>query len=418
MLVYRLFIFLYPLAAQLISWVSPKARLWCEGQKIAFSQIKDWNPGKPVIWMHCASLGEFEQGLPVLESIHQQYPGYALLVSFFSPSGYEACKNHSLPDRVVYLPMDSPSQSRKWLAVVKPTLVLFIKYEFWYYYLFALHQQKIPVILVSAIFRQQQIFFTWYGGFYRKMLNLFTQILLQDEASVQLLSEIKVTTPVTIAGDTRFDRVQQIAKQPRSWPAIENFVQQYPVLVAGSTWPEDDKELQHFVNNHPAVKHILVPHLTDSASLRKCQETFPGALLYSAYEAAFLQGIPISDSSILIIDRIGMLSSLYRYASIAYIGGGFGADGVHNVLEAAVYGKPVIVGPIFQKYLEATELVDKGGAITVDNGQALDTTLQALFDNEPERKKIAQIAQDYTLSKRGATNKVLQVIQENRLLIK
>ncbi len=418
MLVYRLFIFLYPLAAQIISWVSPKARLWCEGQKLAFNQIKDWNPGKPVIWMHCASLGEFEQGLPVLESIHQQYPGYALLVSFFSPSGYEACKNHPLPDRVVYLPMDSPSQSQEWLAIVKPAFVLFIKYEFWYYYLSTLQQQKIPVILVSAIFRQQQIFFTWYGGFYRKMLSLFTQILVQDEASVQLLSEIQVTTPVTIAGDTRFDRVHQIANQPKSWLAIENFVQQDPVLVAGSTWPEDDKELQHFANNHLAVKHILVPHLTDAASLRKCQETFPGALLYSAYEAAFLQGIPISDSSILIIDRIGMLSSLYRYASVAYIGGGFGAEGVHNVLEAAVYGKPVVMGPTFQKYLEATELVDKGGAITVNNGQALDSALQALFDNETERKKMGQIALDYTVSKRGATNKVLQVIQENRLLIK
>jgi 3-deoxy-D-manno-octulosonic-acid transferase len=195
-------------------------------------------------------------------------------------------------------------------------------------------------------------------------------------------------------------------------------VQQHPVLVAGSTWPEDDKELQHFVNNHPAVKHILVPHVTDEASLQKCKEIFPGALLYSAYEAAFLQGIPVSDSSILIIDRIGMLSSLYRHASVAYVGGGFGADGVHNVLEAAVYGKPVVMGPIFHKYLEATELVDKGGAISVKNLQALDTTLQSLFDNETERNKMGQIALEYTLSKRGATNKVLQVIQENRLLIK
>ena len=418
MLVYRLFIFLYPLAAQLISWVSPKARLWCEGQKIAFHQINNWNPGKPVIWMHCASLGEFEQGLPVLESIQQQYPGYALLVSFFSPSGYEACKNHPLPDRVVYLPMDSPSQSREWLAIVKPAFVLFIKYEFWYYYLSALQQQKTPVILVSAIFRQQQIFFTWYGGFYRKMLGLFSHILVQDEASVQLLSKIQVTTPVTIAGDTRFDRVQQIANQPKSWPAIENFVQQHPVLVAGSTWPEDDKELQHFVNNHPAVKHILVPHVTDEASLQQCKDIFPGALLYSAYESAFLQGIAVPDSSILIIDRIGMLSSLYRHASVAYIGGGFGADGVHNVLEAAIYGIPVVMGPIFHKYLEATELVDKGGAISVKSLQALDTTLQSLFDNETERNKMGQIALEYTLSKMGATNKVLLVIQENRLLIK
>lgn len=418
MLLYRLFIFLYPLAAQLISWVSPKARLWCKGQRIAFSQISDWNPDKPVIWMHCASLGEFEQGLPVLESIQQQYPGHALLVSFFSPSGYEACKNHSLPDRVVYLPMDSPSQSQEWLAIVKPAFVLFIKYEFWYYYLSALQQQKTPVILVSAIFRQQQIFFRWYGSFYRKMLNLFTHILVQNEASVQLLSEIQVTTPVTLAGDTRFDRVQQIANQPKSWPAIENFVEQHPVLVAGSTWPEDDKELQHFVNTHPAVKHILVPHITDEARLQQCKEIFPGALLYSAYEAAFLQGIAVPDSSILIIDRIGMLSSLYRHASVAYVGGGFGADGVHNVLEAAIYGKPVVMGPIFHKYLEATELVDKGGAITVNIGEALDKTLQSLFDHEIERKKIGQIAQEYTLSKRGATSKVLQVIQENRLLIK
>lgn len=418
MLVYRLFIFLYPLAAQLISWVSPKARLWCNGQKIAFSQISNWNPGKPIIWMHCASVGEFEQGLPVLESLHQQYPGYALLVSFFSSSGYEACKNHSLPDRVVYLPMDSPSQSREWLALVKPAFVVFIKYEFWYYYLSALQQQKIPVILVSAIFRPQQIFFTWYGGFYRKMLALFTHILVQDEASVQLLTKIQVTTPVTIAGDTRFDRVQQIANQPKSWPAIENFVQQHAVLVAGSTWPEDDKELQHFVNKHPTIKHILVPHVTDAASLQQCQEIFPGSLLFSAYEAAFLQGEVNMDSRILIIDRIGMLSSLYKHATVAYVGGGFGADGVHNVLEAAVYGKPVVIGPIFNKYLEATELVDKGGAISVNSGQALETILLSLFDNAFERKKMAEVALNYTLSKRGATSKVLQVIQENRLLIK
>lgn len=416
MLLYRLFIFLYPLAAQLVSWVSPKARLWCEGQRIALRQIRDWNPTKPVIWMHCASLGEFEQGLPVITALQKQYPGHAILVSFFSPSGYEACKNHPIPDRIVYLPMDSPSHADEWLAVVKPSFVLFIKYEFWYFYLSRLQAQKIPVILVSAIFRKQQIFFKWYGSFYRKLLDYFTHILVQDAASAKLLHEIRCKPPVTIAGDTRFDRVQEIANRPSSWPAIEHFIQQHPVLVAGSTWPEDDKELQHFVNHQPAIKHILVPHLTDEASIRNCKDIFRGAVVYSEWEAAFTKGTALPATNLLIIDRIGMLSSLYRYATVSYVGGGFGAEGVHNVLEAAIYGRPVIIGPVYHKYLEAVELITCEGGVSTTSAKELEKILSELFEDTARRTTMGKLALEYTLSKVGATDQVLRVIQENRLL--
>ena len=416
MLLYRLFLFLYPLAARLMSIFSPKARLWCRGQQMAFTQIQEQPTNQPVIWMHCASLGEFEQGLPVLTQLKQQYPQYCLLVSFFSPSGYEACKNHPIPHRVVYLPMDHPRKSFQWIQQVAPALVIFVKYEFWYYYLLALHQQKTPVLLISAIFRKHQLFFQWYGSFYRKMLHFFDHILVQNTASAQLLQSVGVEEGVAITGDTRFDRVLEIAGNPRAYPAIEHFIQDKPVLVAGSTWPEDDKELQHFVNHHPNIRMILVPHHIDADSIQQCMAIFPGAVCYSDYEKDWQDTHQYSGINKLIINRIGMLSSLYKYATVVYVGGGFGAEGVHNVLEATIYGNPVVIGPEYAKYLEVTQLVAEGGVVAVSTSSALSNTLLHFFENGEARAMIGKKAKAFTLAQTGATQKVMQVIQENRLL--
>ena len=383
---------------------------------MAFGQIKEQPIPQPVIWMHCASLGEFEQGLPVLKQLKKQYPQYALLVSFFSPSGYEACKNHTIPDRVVYLPFDHPRKSAQWIQQIRPELVIFVKYEFWYYYLLALQQQKIPVLLISAIFRPHQLFFHWYGSFYRKMLRFFAHILVQNEASAKLLESVGVADRVTITGDTRFDRVLEISGNPSTYPAIEHFIQQKPVLVAGSTWPEDDKALQHFVNHQSNIPIILVPHHIDADAIEQCKAIFPGAVCYSDYEKDWQKNNQYNGVHTLIINRIGMLSSLYQYATVAYVGGGFGADGVHNVLEATIYAKPVVIGPEYAKYLEVTQLVEQGGVIAVATAQELNTSLQHLFEHPEAAAAIGKKAHAFTLAQTGATQKVMQVIQENRLL--
>lgn len=417
MLLYRLFIYLYPLTARLMSIFSPKARRWCRGQQTAFSQIPKQPHNKKIIWMHCASMGEFEQGLPVLKQLKNQYPQFSILVSFFSPSGYEACKNHSIADWVVYLPMDHPRKSAQWISEIHPELVIFVKYEFWYYYLAALHQQKIPVILISAIFRQHQLFFHWYGGFYRSMLQFFKHILVQNEDSAALLKSIGILDGVTITGDTRFDRVLEIARNPTHYPAIEQFIQKEPVLVAGSTWPEDDKELQHFVNHHPNIQMIIVPHHIDQDAIRQCKEIFPGAVCYSDFERDWQDSNQYKGINKLIINRMGMLSSLYKYATVAYVGGGFGAEGVHNVLEATIFGKPVVIGPEYSKYLEVTQLVEQGGVIAIRTTQELNNTLQNLFENKEICSSTGKKANEFTITQTGATQKVMQVIQENRLLI-
>lgn len=415
MLLYQLFIYVYPIAARLISIFSPKALSWCKGQAIAFGQLRARPNKEPLIWMHCASLGEFEQGLPVLQQLKKQYPHYTLLVSFFSPSGYEACKNHSVPDWVVYLPMDHPRKSALWIREIRPALVIFVKYEFWYYYLLTLHQQKIPIILISAIFRKHQLFFQWYGGFYRKMLHCFNYILVQNADSASLLQTIGVSNGVTISGDTRFDRVLAIANSPTPYPAIEHFIQDKPVLVAGSTWPEDDKELQYFVNLHPNIQMILVPHHIDADSIQQSMAIFPGAVCYSDYEQNY-QDAEYMGINKLIINRIGMLSSLYKYATVVYVGGGFGADGVHNVLEATIFGKPVVIGPVYAKYLEVTQLVEQGGVVAITTSQELNTMLQHFFESGEACSETGKKAKAFTIAQTGATQKVMEVIQENRLL--
>lgn len=417
MLFYRIFLFCYRQAARLAALFNEKAAKWEEAQKTALADLQEWQPPQPVIWMHCASLGEFEQGLPVLEAMRSHYPHHTYLLSFFSPSGYEPCRQHPAADKVVYLPLDGKQTSAEWVKKIQPSLVIFIKYEFWFYYLQALHSRKIPVLLVSAVFRPSQPFFRWYGGFYRKMLHCYDHILVQNQASARLLQNLSL--PVTVAGDSRFDRVIQVAAQAVSFPVIEKFISGQPVFIAGSTWPEDDKALQHFVNNNPSVRHIIVPHLTDKAGIDRCLQTYPRAITYSRLLQQDDTALSNAENyTTLIIDSVGMLRSIYRYATIVYVGGGFGAEGIHNVLEATVYGKPVVIGPIYDKFIEATELVERNGIVVVNTAIELEAQLFRLVHDAAARETIAQIAKLYTYERGGTAERVIQLIQEKRLLIK
>ena len=419
MILYRIFIWLYPKAAFLLGYWNKKARLWFKGRNGLFSQLSAafQNNQRPVIWMHCSSLGEFEQGLPVLEALRKEYTNHVFLLTFFSPSGYEVRKNYTGVDHVFYLPMDAPGNASRFYDIVQPTLVLFIKYEFWYYYLHEANQRNIPLLLVSGAFRKEQSFFAWYGGFQRSMLSFFTYLFVQNEHSANLLASIGYSKNVIICGDTRFDRVIEIAKHFQPIAMIEQFCRQQLTLVAGSTWTEDDEELDHFANTNPQIRFIIVPHEIEDERLQECLSLYKHSILYSTYETALANGNTLpANIHVLIIDNMGMLSKLYHYADVCYVGGGFGGDGIHNILEAAVYGKPVVFGPVFEKYIEATELVNNGAAFSVEDALELEDLLEELFEEKDTREKAAGIAADYIAFKSGATAKVVNYIQENRLL--
>ncbi len=419
MLFYRIFIWLYPKMAFLLGFWNRKARSWHEGRRDLLLKIKDAFTGntKPVIWVHCASLGEFEQGLPVMEAMRQQYPDHRLLLTFFSPSGYEIRKNHPMADLVFYLPMDSPANALHFFNWVKPKLVIFIKYEFWFFYLQEAQKRKIPLLLVSGTFRKEQSFFKWYGGFQRKILSFFTGMFVQDTHSAELLKGFTEAT-VRVCGDTRFDRVLKIAAGFEPIAAIDLFCAGRPTLVAGSTWTDDDEELDHFVNTHPQLSCIIAPHEIEEERLQECLTLYKKSILYSDYLRMLESGLSVpEDIHVLIIDNVGMLSRLYKYATVCYVGGGFGDGGIHNILEAAVYGKPVVFGPVFEKYIEAVELVDKEAAFWAADALELEEVLEELLEDGDLRDKAGSTALSYIADSAGATQKVMEYIQENRLLI-
>jgi len=420
MFLYRIFIWLYPKVVWLVSFSNQKADKWLKGRKAIFKELSATfhTNGSPVIWMHCASLGEFEQGLPVLEKLRKQYPGYKLLLTFFSPSGYEVRKNHPAVDHVFYLPMDSPSNASLFLNIVQPSLIVFVKYEFWYYYLHEAKHRNIPLLLVSGIFRKNQLFFKWYGGVNRKMLSYFSYLFVQNNASAELLQTIGVHENVMVSGDTRFDRVISIADNFESIPLIDQFCKDEPTIVAGSTWTEDDEELDHFANTNPSIKCIIAPHDIEEERLKECLVLYKHSILYSDYEKAVLSGAGVPENiNVLIIDNMGMLSRLYHYAAICYVGGGFGGDGIHNILEAAVYGRPVVFGPEYDKYFEADELLDCGGAFTIEDALELEKLLKELFSDTNMYGEAADASREYVKSRSGASEKVIRYIQEKRLLI-
>jgi 3-deoxy-D-manno-octulosonic-acid transferase len=424
---YNLFLWLYQVCIQIASPWNRKAAAWLNGRKGIFQTVRKAGiTGKRRVWMHCASLGEFEQGRPVIESIRKLFPDTTIIISFFSPSGYEIRKNYSGADHVFYLPMDSLSNSKRWLELVKPDLVLWIKYDYWYYYLSELRKRKIPALLISPVFRTDQPFFKWYGNIHRLMLDSFHAFFVQNDESRKLLETLGNNQSVFVSGDTRFDRVIDIAEAFEPLPVIADFCGTHTVIVAGSTWEEDEEELDHFANTHPDIRFIIAPHEIEAEHLRDIETLFRNTIRYSALEKRFHSPDlnPNAKSStqssgspnVLIIDNIGMLSRLYYYARVCYVGGGFGDDGVHNVLEAAVYGKPVITGPVIEKYIEVMELAEAGGVIIVDNALEAESVFVRLLKNEEEYTYHGKAARDFVYARKGATEKIIRYIQEKRLL--
>jgi 3-deoxy-D-manno-octulosonic-acid transferase len=417
---------------------NPKAKLWVDGRKDIFDQIRselhtavDPAPSQegqpsaqdvstPLIWMHCASLGEFEQGRPLLEAFRAGYPQARRVLSFFSPSGVEAVKGQEGADHVFYLPVDTAENAVKFIDALQPSLVLWVKYEFWFHYLDALRNRNIPVILVSGIFRPDQPFFKWYGAIWRQMLQCFTHLFVQNDESAKLLEGLGIQQRVSVTGDTRFDRVISIAENAVPLPHIAGFCGSNKILVAGSTWEEDEVELLHYTRVHPEMKFIIAPHEVDAENIADVKKMFPGSVAYSQWVATYGTGQtstsdPGPSPNILIMDNIGMLSRLYRYATIAYIGGGFGDEGVHNVLEAAVYGKPVVFGPVYEKYDEAVGLLEAGGAVSYSSPLGLEAILEKFTGDEAAAAKAGTAAKEFVYANAGATRRIIRFIQENRL---
>jgi 3-deoxy-D-manno-octulosonic-acid transferase len=417
---YNIFLFLFKIGIYIASPFDAKARKWVKGRQHIFKRLEKTIPAEEkIIWIHCASLGEFEQGRPVIERIKKQFPEYKVLLTFFSPSGYEVQKNYKEADWIFYLPIDSPGNAKRFLEIVHPLLVIFVKYEFWYYYLKKIKYRNIPLLLISALFRKDMSFFKWYGGLQRKMLSRFDHLFVQNETSKKLIDRIGLSGICSISGDTRFDRVIEIAEKFEPLPGIEQFIGKSKVIVAGSTWPEDEKVLQKAFTSldNPSLKLIIAPHEITEKHLKEIKELFPDAVLYSNLSAGNSQ---LTTHCYLIIDNMGMLARLYKYGYITYVGGGLRIMGVHNVLEAAVYNKIVLFGQYYQKYSEAVGLVLSGGGLPYNDekkdGIMLKELIEALLADQSEYYYRSKAAGDFVHSNQGATEKIIQFIQEKRLL--
>jgi len=356
----------------------------------------------PIVWVHCSSLGEFEQGRPIIEKLKSRDPDSKILLTFFSPSGYEIRKDFKGVDWVFYLPMDSRSNAKSFIDIIQPSLVVFVKYDYWYYYLAECKKRKIPLVMISAIFRKEQPFFKWYGPLHRSMLKCFSHFFVQDKESSNLLNSVGITN-VTVSGDTRFDRVIEIAENFKPIDEIEKFCSDSQVFVAGSTWPSDEKIIKEAVTDFPDLKIIIAPHEIHEVHLNQLKQIFPQAVLYSQFTTHH------SPSNILIIDNIGMLSRLYYYATITYIGGGFD-KGIHNTLEAGVYGKPVIFGPNYKKFKEAIGLIEAGGGISVNSSNELSYHLKGLLSDKKELEETSKRSFDFVQQNKGATEKIMNMI--------
>jgi 3-deoxy-D-manno-octulosonic-acid transferase len=415
---YNIFLLGYQAGIRLVALFNPKARKWVNGRKNIFQNLQAAvAASSKIIWFHCSSLGEFEQGRPVLEKIKLLYPEHKILLTFFSPSGYEAQKNYKEADWIFYLPMDGPSNAKKFLELTHPSLVIFVKYEFWYYYLKQIKQSAIPLLLISAFIRENHSVFSTYEGFKIKMLSFFDYLFLQDAASKKITDKAGLAHKSLITGDSRFDRVIEIANNFQTIPGIDSFVNGHKVLVAGSTWPEDERLLSLSLKSPGTerLKIILAPHEITKKYLDDTRVFFPEAVLYSDL---IMNREPVTSySDVLIIDNIGMLASLYNYATIAYVGGGLKKSGVHNVLEPAVFFKPVIFGPFYQKYQEATGLVEKGGAFVINDENDFTKFLLLLLKNSANCYDVtSKAAGKFVTENAGATEKIVAFIQEKRLL--
>jgi 3-deoxy-D-manno-octulosonic-acid transferase len=399
---YNIGLILYYWLIYIASGFNAKAALWINGRRNALI-----NPLSSSIWFHFASLGEFEQGRPVLEEIRRLYPQKKIVITFFSPSGYEIRKNTPLADAVYYLPLDTERNAAEFINKIRPEMAIFTKYEYWYHFFNELHKQHVPLYIISGIFRPGQVFFKWYGGLHQKMLKLVTWFFVQDIPSKHLLHDRGITN-VTISGDTRFDRVWANAQQPKAFQAINSFKNGQKLFIAGSTWPADEQLIVKLIARHPSWKFIIAPHETGAEKISSLISVLrqDKTVKYSQLTA---HHSPIT-AQVLVIDNIGMLSSLYQYADMAYIGGGFGA-GIHNTLEATAFGVPVIFGPKYDKFKEAKDLLDLKAGFTIHTQEELNSIAGSLMTDENVRSAAAQKAKAYVHEHVGATESIISYLK-------
>lgn len=413
---YSFSIILYYISLRLGSFFNQKARDWFFGRRNLFKKLDevftayyaDENP-RPIIWIHCASLGEYEQGRPVIEDIKKRFPGFVVLLTFFSPSGFNNKANNSEADYVFYLPIDTKRNARKFVKIISPSIAIFVKYEFWFNYLNELFINKIPVYTISAIFRPEQHFFKWYGGWFRNHLRRMNKIFVQDSESVELLNMINVNN-VTVSGDTRFDRVSGIMTKDSSLPILEWYTKGQKVMVAGSTWPADEDLLKNLIDElQGTFRLIIAPHEINQGHMKELGLKFNGrSILYSQLTNEINSGkLP----DVVIIDSIGMLSKMYKYADIAYIGGGFGV-GIHNTLEAAVYGMPVIFGPNYHRFREARELIANKGAVSIKNSDELVYEIKSFFQSQEKLQSYSEASRQYVSDRTGATKVIMTELED------
>jgi 3-deoxy-D-manno-octulosonic-acid transferase len=402
---YNLGIFLFSALANIAALFNSRASLWVKGRKNWTRKIADKiKPGDRVIWVHCASLGEFEQGRPVIEAIKKELPQFKVLITFFSPSGYEIRKNYNKADCISYLPSDSRTNTAMFLNLVNPEYAIFVKYEFWNNYISTLYSNRIPLYLISGIFRPDQHFFKWYGSFFRKMLGKFERIYVQDQQSFELLKGIGIKK-VSVAGDTRFDRVVQIASTAGKIPALEQFRGNEKLFLAGSSWKQDEEIITEYINQYPLVmRWVFAPHEIDESNILRLEKLLKVKYIrYSKFSEAS------ADARVLIIDNIGMLSSAYSYAYIAAIGGGFG-KGIHNILEPACWGLPIVFGPRYENFKEAVDLIKAGSARSFSTFSEFKEILDLWLSDEKIYTISARLASDYVKNNTGATEIIIQEI--------
>lgn len=403
-LFYNFGIRLLGLVVYVASWRNNKAKKWYKGRIGLMSRIKQEVQSRNLVWVHCASLGEFEQGRPLIEEIKRMYPEKQILLTFFSPSGFEVQKNYKNADYVYYLPLDTYFNARRFIRYINPEVVFFIKYEYWYNYLSVLKKRKVPVYFVSSIFRSDQLFFKKYGGWYRKMLSKVTHFYVQSDQSAELLKSIGLKN-YTVSGDTRFDRVAHIMENVKPLKEVEAFINGDKVLVAGSSWKAENALLQQYIRTNRSLKVILAPHEVNEDAIQSVMNLFGDR----AVRFSEVNDLSVENKQVLVVDCYGILTSLYQYGTIALVGGGFGA-GIHNVLEAATFGMPVLFGPNYERFKEAVELVDKKAAFAINNIEEFNSVMNHLLKDEILTEKIAKNAADYVQENLGATQKILSQV--------
>ena len=404
---YNLVISIAGFFLKIIALFIPKIKLFVDGRKNVFAILEEKiKPGDKTIWFHSASLGEYEQGLPVIEKIKEKYPAHKIIVTFFSPSGYEVRKNNTIADATVYLPLDTRRNAKQFLKLAHPEMAFFIKYEFWLNYLEELKKNKTPTYLISGIFRDNQMFFKWYGGFYRKALQTFTYFFVQNEYSKEKIKSIGFNN-VIVSGDTRFDRVDAILERDNYLDFIATFKNDQPTIIIGSSWPKDEALLIQYINQSSNnFKFIIAPHNIKAEQIANLKNSITKkTVLFSEKEDKSL-----ADYNVFIIDTVGLLTKIYSYGTIAYVGGGFGNPGIHNLLEPATFGLPILIGPNYSNFAEAIELVKIGGCIVISNNDELKHHFDQLLSDENLLSKKSQICKNYIQDNKGATDTIIRTI--------